>query len=164
MCQYTAAAATAAAANRHCTGQFVEKLLPILWPISPCVLPTIFKCTAVQCINCKDCMGNSGFVSEWIWCLGNYEPTILKCMNLYGSLPSFWSSMTKQFKTLPISKVRIRRRVAGNFFLLVIMSCTHIRVQNYLSHDLIFIIEGNLKAWQNLHFSSSRAAWLSRYQ
>ena len=31
---------------RHCTGQFVEKLLPILWPISPCfVLPTIFKCT-----------------------------------------------------------------------------------------------------------------------
>ena len=104
-------AAAAAAANRHCTGQFGEKLLPILWPISPCVLPTIFKCTAVQCINCKDCMGNSGFVSEWNWYLqlGNSEPIILKCMNLYGSLPSFWSSMTEQFETLPISKARIRK-------------------------------------------------------
>ena len=145
MCQYTAAAATAAA-NRHCTGQFVEKLLPILWPISPCVLPTIFKCTAVQCINCKDCMGNSGFVSEWIWCLGNYEPTILKCMNLYGYLPSFWSSMTKQFKTLPISKVRIRRRVAGNFFLLVINYLTlNVELHTYQSSELFV-------SWSDIHY------------
>ena len=145
MCQYTAAAATAAA-NRHCTGQFVEKLLPILWPISPCVLPTIFKCTAVQCINCKDCMGNSGFVSEWIWCLGNYEPTILKCMNLYGSLPSFWSSMTQQFKTLPISKVRIRRRVAGNFFLLVINYLTlNVELHTYQSSELFV-------PWSDIHY------------
>ena len=146
MCQYTAATATAAAANRHCTGQFVEKLLPILWPISPCVLPTIFKCTAVQCINCKDCMGNSGFVSEWIWCLGNYEPTILKCMNLYGSLPSFWSSMTKQFKTLPISKVRIRRRVAGNCFLLVInYSTLNAELHTYQSSELFV-------PWSDIHY------------
>ena len=145
MCQYTAAAATAAT-NRHCTGQFVEKLLPILWPISPCVLPTIFKCTAVQCINCKDCMGNSGFVSEWIWCLGNYEPTILKCMNLYGSLPSFWSSMTQQFKTLPISKVRIRRRVAGNFFLLVINYLTlNVELHTYQSSELFV-------PWSDIHY------------
>ena len=146
MCQYTAAAATAAARNRHCTGQFVEKLLPILWPISPCVLPTIFKCTAVQCINCKDCMGNSGFVSEWIWCLGNYKPTILKCMNLYGSLPSFWSSMTQQFKTLPISKVRIRRRVAGIFFLLVIDYLTlNVELQTYQSSELFV-------PWSDIHY------------
>ena len=145
MCQYTAVAA-AAAANRHCTGQFGEKLLPILWPISPCVLPTIFKCTAVQCINCKDCMGNSGFVSEWIWCLGNYEPTILKCMNLYGYLPSFWSSMTKQCKTLPISKVRIIRRVAGNFFLLVINYLTlNVELHTYQSSELFV-------SWSDIHY------------